>query len=476
MATFEVEDDATHNPMRLGNSSPGPAAGSGAADAAKAVDLGDLEALEQLDAAAGGGSSGGGEPPADEGEALLSDPPENWHMATLFAFKTDDADLRRRAPLMFAGAAFMVIFQTLCIIGVAVGTMSPSCASNMQCNSGNYCFAGFNRCEACGYAFLNLGREVTADGDVLNDPNSDRFVGYNTTHAAEFCEEDGPNSYMRTAGQLPGTTMQLEPQKAAESWCAACVHTTDHGEARVVVDPFRIGLLMAEHITAMGLFDCITLIFASFFVAMGATSELQDIQIFELALLHSGTELHGRCRMSLVCLNFVRRWVFLPSLVTAVPTLVVLKGGDALNVCMNTVAVMFLTEVDEGLYAFGLSSAERSMVEDGGRTTVSCPEQKTLRSSKWTHALLIMVSILSPVIIGPPSAGSGISESTSLLILMLQAFVVFWMGGLAEATVANSAAGGTAAQTALAIARKTAASMAGVVMFLVLYAVAVFLA
>ena len=34
---------------------------------------------------------------------------------------------------------------------------------------------------------------------------------------------------------------------------------------------------MAEHITAMGLFDCITLIFASFFVAMGATSELQDI-------------------------------------------------------------------------------------------------------------------------------------------------------------------------------------------------------
>jgi hypothetical protein len=59
---------------------------------------------------------------------------------------------------------------------------------------------------------------------------------------------------------------------------------------------------------------------------------------------------------------------------------------------------------------------------------------------------------------------------------MLQAFVVFWMGGLAEATVANSAAGGTAAQTALAIVKKTAASMAGVVMFLVLYAVAVFLA
>ncbi len=44
-------------------------------------------------------------------------------------------------------------------------------------------------------------------------------------------------------------------------------------------------------------------------------------------------------------LGGVRRWVFLPTLVQAVPTLVHLKGGDALSVCFNTIAILFLTEV-----------------------------------------------------------------------------------------------------------------------------------
>ena len=41
----------------------------------------------------------------------------------------------------------------------------------------------------------------------------------------------------------------------------------------------------------------------------------------------------------------MRRWVFLPVLVAAVPWLVLFKGGDALSVCFNTIAILFLTEV-----------------------------------------------------------------------------------------------------------------------------------
>ena len=44
-------------------------------------------------------------------------------------------------------------------------------------------------------------------------------------------------------------------------------------------------------------------------------------------------------------LGGVRRWVFVPSLVATVPMLVLLKGGDALSVCFNTIAILFLTEV-----------------------------------------------------------------------------------------------------------------------------------
>ena len=37
--------------------------------------------------------------------------------------------------------------------------------------------------------------------------------------------------------------------------------------------------------------------------------------------------------------------MFLPALVVAVPMLVLFKGGDALSVCFNTIAILFLTEV-----------------------------------------------------------------------------------------------------------------------------------
>ena len=50
-------------------------------------------------------------------------------------------------------------------------------------------------------------------------------------------------------------------------------------------------------------------------------------------------------RLALTLLGGVRRWVFLPSLVVTALALVRIKGGDALSVCFNTIAIIFLTEV-----------------------------------------------------------------------------------------------------------------------------------
>jgi hypothetical protein len=44
-------------------------------------------------------------------------------------------------------------------------------------------------------------------------------------------------------------------------------------------------------------------------------------------------------------LGGVRRWVFLPMLMVAVPIPVLVEGGDVLGVCFNTIAIVFLTEV-----------------------------------------------------------------------------------------------------------------------------------
>jgi hypothetical protein len=62
-------------------------------------------------------------------------------------------------------------------------------------------------------------------------------------------------------------------------------------------------------------------------------------------MAHAGNRLSHGSQLTLTLLGGVRRWLFLPTLVVAVPMLVLVKGGDALSVCFNTIAILFLTEV-----------------------------------------------------------------------------------------------------------------------------------
>jgi hypothetical protein len=71
----------------------------------------------------------------------------------------------------------------------------------------------------------------------------------------------------------------------------------------------------------------------------------QDITLCAIAITHAGDRLSRGFRIALTLLGGVRRWVFLPTLVMAVPFLVLMKGADALSVCFNTIAILFLTEV-----------------------------------------------------------------------------------------------------------------------------------
>jgi hypothetical protein len=71
----------------------------------------------------------------------------------------------------------------------------------------------------------------------------------------------------------------------------------------------------------------------------------QDIALCAIAIAHAGDRLSRGFRLALTLLCGVRRWLFLPMLVLTVPFLVPYKGGDALSVCFNTIAILFLTEV-----------------------------------------------------------------------------------------------------------------------------------
>ena len=113
------------------------------------------------------------------------------------------------------------------------------------------------------------------------------------------------------------------PPNTIKSWCETCVSPID-----LAVDPLTDTGLTAANVAAMGVFDWVALVLATFIVALTVVGELKDIELVTLAIRHAGEKLSPRWRYALSLLGGIRRWVILPSLVAAVPMLVLYKGGE----------------------------------------------------------------------------------------------------------------------------------------------------
>ena len=83
-------------------------------------------------------------------------------------------------------------------------------------------------------------------------------------------------------------------------------------------------------------------------------------------------------RMALALLGGLRHWVFLPCMVTDVALVVVARGADALDMSLNTVAILFICELDDILYQLGLPERFKTRVVTEGRVTLNDEEATTL--------------------------------------------------------------------------------------------------
>ncbi len=176
----------------------------------------------------------------------LTEAPANMHQATVFAAASEsdaDADLRSRAPLLVAVSITIVFAQCSTVSAVVNGTLQPSCMQNDQCErSGTFCsLRGFSRCVYCG-SHAPLDPEYLPNGDALNDGQSDRFVGINTTLAAEVCADfslSGGKGWLPRVGCewskswggmhglvgecfTPGDGVPIEPDYVT-AWCDRCL-------------------------------------------------------------------------------------------------------------------------------------------------------------------------------------------------------------------------------------------------------------
>ena len=100
---------------------------------------------------------------------------------------------------------------------------------------------------------------------------------------------------------------------------------------------------------------------------------------------------------ALAGLNALRRWVFLTLFGWIVPSLVGLKGGDALNICFNTIAILFLAVVDNISYQLGLSEDLRGRVERDGHVLLSSADKISIARIKKANVCAVMLCVLVSV-------------------------------------------------------------------------------
>ena len=171
-----------------------------------------------------------------------------------------------------------------------------------------------------------------------------------------------------------------------------------------------------------------------------------------MAIAHNA-RLSSGYRFALTLLGGVRRWVFLPGLVNTVPLLVLFKGGDALSVCLNTVAMLFLCEIDNMIYKVGMAERTRTRVEEYARVELGDEEAAALVRSKQIHVGAVVVAVLAAVQVARP---------VSLIFFV---FPAFWLGSVAEALVVP---GATASGMAKGTLKATGAFVLGAAGFAVL--------
>jgi hypothetical protein len=319
--------------------------------------------------------------------------------------------------------ALQVILQIAAAGALIYGTAIPSCSDNDMCDQGMFCWTGrhgFGTSGSCFYCGndtpvrviempdgtrLNDERVHDSTGTVLQLASVDEklaFTGiWNMTLIRGLCMNWPDWSHDSKLDRMDDWS-----DTALVNWCDRCVHfETGH------VDPLSLSRLAMANKLGMRFMDWLALLVTAVVIALSFVAELKDNILCAIAAKRGIARglLSNRWEWALWAVAVARRYMFLPALLNCVPLLILLKGGDALSICFNAVALMFLLSVDDLMFAVGLNERTRAEVETKGRVELDDDDASRLTRTKNVHVGLVVMSVLLSVTLGgsflPNTAG-----------------------------------------------------------------------
>jgi hypothetical protein len=274
--------------------------------------------------------------------------PANFHHVAMYYCLHPDCPIRHKSCWM-ASSLCMVAVQTACALALSLEAVNTSCQNTKECHlAGQFCHPDFSRCLQC--------------GDYVES-----YSG--TDNSTEYCQT----------------------HSGGHQWaCQGCRHPEEFGHGW---DPTRFRDVKAVIIGNLAWYDHASLLLAFFIIALDVSSELRESKLRQIAERQHYSALRARWsvwRFGWFLLTALRQFALLP-IVIRTAALLVFRGARALDIFFNTLAVVFMLNVDDAAYDNLLTDSVKEEVEEFGHVVI----KKSVMRRLDVHRLLSIVLVTS---------------------------------------------------------------------------------
>lgn len=348
----------------------------------------------------------------------IRESPTNLHQVTAILCLDKTVGGQRKATYMVC-SFLTVLMQVVVMRGISSGAGWPSCSTDEDCQDGFFCASHPDDDSTCrGCVGGDLGQICAHDTpDTCHAQGTPWGIDHAGCTGFECAAFDIFNA--RLSCSLPNHT--LYSGGFGGSICARCF------------DPLRAGqhwnngrnndwVVTAGHTRMRGADFC-AVVLVAMLVGLSISTELRDLQLTLIAARQHRDNLASWVRPFLIFMSAGRQFCLLPMLTLSVPWLVLFRGSDSLTICFNTVAVLFVLDVDNMLYGIFLPESTKLYVEDYGAAHIDegSHEEQLLSVTKRSHVVLVMLSIVV-------SIGLSYDEHSAWLISSFLSYFVFIIG------------------------------------------------
>ena len=302
--------------------------------------------------------------------------------------------------MYLAGSATIVLLQTLVLTAILFGTFSPPCSNiRPDCPVGMWCpYAGssVSHCTSC-----------AKSTKTIESFNATKFcrAGY---CSEESCTEDVLGKYVSGVG----ANEQLNARFLAQM-CESC----SDGAGRFVFFHNAVG----DALDLMSASDWMSLLFVVALVALEVSAEERAVLLCKfIRAQHGGAASLRWWKISLAVIGDLRYLCNLV-LVMTVSGLVLYRGADALNICLNALAVLFVLEADNVVYSNGLSDRLKKAFEADflQKLTLGQGDEERLEAMRAAQLVLVPILCVGTIQLFGRSSDQNLNHAVLISVLMV---------------------------------------------------------